>query len=411
MSAGSLRRLPKQQNLLRFNAASLNIAQRPVQLRRALFIALCLPAGIAFSSEIPRVPPRDEVVETQLLPKGIKQSVKKLTRLTITGGAASDTLSAQRIDGARKLIQAGRASGDPRTLGYAEAELSGMPETGPLGVEVLVLRATIEQSRHRFDAARALLDRALQQSPSHVQARLTRATVAHVRGDLAAARVDCDALREPAAAVAEICSAINDSLSGKSAQAIKALEAVTDTALRAWALSLAGEIHEQQGALDAAVRAYTASLAVGNDLYTAVALANALIGQRHWSRAEAVLAPLPNTDAVLLARWIAARRQQRDASGLQTQLAERFTAAQSRGELLHAREAASFALEQGDNARALMLARQNWNDQREPADLRILASAAAAAGDAATLAEVKDWLSRTGLRDVRIERALQRGKT
>ena len=38
-----------------------------------------------------------------------------------------------------------------------------------------------------------------------------------------------------------------------------------------------------------------------------------------------------------------------------------------------AREAALFALELGDSATALKLARQNWNDQREPADLRILA--------------------------------------
>jgi tetratricopeptide (TPR) repeat protein len=275
----------------------------------------------------------------------------------------------------------------------------------------LVLRATIEQSRHRFDTARALLDRAIQQSPAHVQARLTRATVAHVRGDLTAARADCDALREPAPTVAAICGAIGDSLSGKNAQALKTLEAVTEPALRGWALSLAGEIYEQQGALDSAVRSYTAALALGNDLYTAVALANALTAQQRWPQAEVVLAPLPATDAVLLARWIVARRQQRDATALQTQLADRFAAAQARGELLHAREAASFALELGDSARALTLARRNWNDQREPADLRILASAARASGNATALAEVQDWLSRTGLRDVRVERALQRSKS
>ena len=256
-----------------------------------------------------------------------------------------------------------------------------------------------------------MLDRAVQQSPSHIQARLTRATVAYVRGDLAAARADCDALREPAAAVAIICGAIGDSLSGENAQALKALEAVTDPALRGWALSLAGEIHEQQGALDSAVRSYTAALALGNDLYTSVALAHALIAQQRWPQAEAVLAPLPSTDAVLLGRWIVARRQQRDATGLQMQLADRFAAAQARGELLHAREAAMFALELGDGARALTLARRNWNDQREPTDLRILASAARSTADTAALAEVQEWVSRTGLRDVRVERALQSGRS
>ena len=406
----SRHRLLKPQSPLR-SSVSLSPAQRPALLRRALFIVLCSGAGLAFAIEAPRDPPRDEVVETQLLPKAVKQSVQKLSRQTINAGRSVETTPAYRIDVARRLIQAGRASGDPRTLGYAEAELSGAPESGALGVEVLVLRATIEQSRHRFDTARALLDRAIQQAPSHVQARLTRASIAHVRGDLAAARADCSGLRESAAAVAGICDAIGDSLSGKNAQALRALAAVTDPALRSWALSLAGEIHEQQGALDSAVRSYTASLALDNDLYTAVALANALSEQQRWPQAEAVLAPLPSTDAVLLGRWIVARGQQHDVTKLQTQLAERFAAAQARGELLHAREAAMFALELGDGAHALTLARRNWNNQREPADLRILASAARSTADTAALAEVQDWVSHTGLRDVRVERALRRGKS
>lgn len=399
-------RLP---SLLPSRFVSTHAVKRPAHVSRALFILLCLCAGFAAAIEAPRAPARDEVVETQLLPKAVKDSVQRLARLQRETGKPTHSTAAQRIDAARRLIQAGRASGDPRTLGYAEAELSGVPETGLPGVEVWVLRATIEQSRHRFDAARALLDRALQQAPAHVQARLTRATIAHVRGDLDAARADCDALRESAPTVAAICSAIGDSLSGRNGQALKALASVADPALRGWALSLAGEIHEQQGDIDAAVRAYTASLALGDDLYTAVALTDALIAQQRWPQAEALLAPLPATDAVLLRRWIVARRQQRDVTALQNQLTDRFAAAQARNELLHAREAALFALEQGDGA-ALELARQNWNDQREPADLRILALAARATGDPAALGEVQGWLARTGLRDVRVERALNPGK-
>lgn len=408
-SVESRHRLPKPRSRLPSKVAAGQSPKRPARIGRALFILLCSGSSGALAVDAAREPPRDEVVETQLLPKAVKQSVQQLARQKPQAAKAADGTPAQRVDAARRLIQAGRASGDPRTLGYAEAELNGVPETGLLGVEVLVLRATIEQSRHRFDAARALLDRAIEQSPAHVQARLTRATVAQVRGQLDAARADCEALREPAPAVAVICGAVVDSLSGKNVQAIKALESVTGPALRGWALSLAGEIHEQQGALDAAVRAYTASLALGDDLYTTVALADALIAQQRWPQAEALLAPLPATDAVLLRRWIVARRQQRDAAALQTQLTDRFTAAQARGELLHAREAALFALEQGDAA-AMKLARENWRDQREPADVRIFALAARATGDAAALAEVQDWISRTGLRDVRVDRALNSGK-
>ena len=105
----------------------------------------------------------------------------------------------------------------------------------------------------------------------------------------------------------------------------QALESVADPRCEAGRCRW-GEVHEQQGALDAAVRAYTASLALGDDLYTTVALADALIAQQRWAQAEALLSPLPATDAVLLRRWIAARRQQRDATALQVQLAERFAA-------------------------------------------------------------------------------------
>lgn len=381
--------------------------------RPALFRALFIFVGVVWSShalsaEAPRVPARDEVVETQLLPPAVKQSVQRLRGAKANVGAAPAELpAAQRIDNARRLILAGRASGDPRTLGYAEAALSGIPDTGPLGVEVLVLRATIEQSRHRFDIARGLLGRAIEQAPAHVQARLTRATIAYVQADLDTARADCNALREPAPAVAVICQAIGDSLSGNNARALSALQQVSDPALRGWALSLAGEIHEQQGKLDAAVAAYTASLALDADLYTAVALVDALIAQQRWPQADALLAPLPATDAVLLRRWIVARRQQQQHVGeLQASLANRFAAAQARAELLHAREAALFALELGDNSAALKFAQDNWSDQREPADLRILALAARASNDAAALAEVRSAISRTGLKDARVERAL-----
>jgi len=43
-----------------------------------------------------------------------------------------------------------------------------------------------------------------------------------------------------------------------------------------------------------------------------------------------------------------------------------------------------------------LLALENWKVQREPADLRVLAEAASAAGDAAALGTVKQWLTETG---------------
>ncbi len=50
--------------------------------------------------------------------------------------------------------------------------------------------------------------------------------------------------------------------------------------------------------------------------------------------------------------------------------------------------------------RALQLARENWAEQREPADARVLLEAALAAGEPAAAAPVQAWLADSGLESV-----------
>lgn len=346
------------------------------------------------------VPTRDTVVETQLAPRVVKAQVQQRA-------LAAQAPAAQRIAQARALIEINRVVADPRLLGYAEAQLAGLRD-----VEADVLRAAIEQSRHRFDVALALLDDVLQQQPRHLQALLLRASILQVRGELAAARSACVAIAPLASTVAAVCTAGVDAASGRVSQALAVLQTVAAGApppLRGWVLSLAGEAHERRGDFQAAVRAYTQSLAAREDLYTRVALADAWFALGDARQARATLADAPASDAVLLRRWRIARQLGEDAQALATELAERFAAAAARGELLHAREAGWFALERGDARTALWHARANWTAQREPADALLLAAAARAAGDDQTLREVRAWLARTGLSDARIARILSTG--
>ena len=82
-------------------------------------------------------------------------------------------------------------------------------------------------------------------------------------------------------------------------------------------------------------------------------------------------------------------------------LAARFEAARARGDSLHRREEARFRLAIENDARAaLALARENWSVQREPADLRVLREAAHAAGDAAMIRMVDNWMATNRLHDV-----------
>ena len=48
----------------------------------------------------------------------------------------------------------------------------------------------------------------------------------------------------------------------------------------------------------------------------------------------------------------------------------------------------------------LALARENWNVQREPADLRVLLEAARASDDTAAIRMVDDWIATNRIHDV-----------
>jgi hypothetical protein len=72
---------------------------------------------------------------------------------------------------------------------------------------------------------------------------------------------------------------------------------------------------------------------------------------------------------------------------------------------VHLREEARFALHLlNAPAAALKLAQENWQVQKEPADVRVLLESALAAGDAAAVGAVVEWLGQSGLEDVQLSR-------
>jgi hypothetical protein len=89
------------------------------------------------------------------------------------------------------------------------------------------------------------------------------------------------------------------------------------------------------------------------------------------------------------------------------QLRDRFEASRLRGDRVHLREEARFTLHLLDAPKsALKLAQENWQVQKEPADIRILLEAALAAHDAAEADAARDWLRKTSLEDFQIGKIL-----
>ena len=382
-------------------------------------VALASPAAAE-----PFVPRHDaEVVET--LPAGASDRALRLTRLMLAKNPDDIDLALQA---ARRYVGRARSAGDPRYLGYAQAALARFWSGDD--PRVLLLRATILQSRHEFDAALADLQRLLERSPDDAQAWLTRATVEQVQGRYADALDSCARVAALVAGpIGQVCGDEVRSLTADAPAAYRALHArlgqmpAAGTEARGWALTLLAGMAERLGLSDEAERHYRAAMAERPDPYLRAAYADFLLDAGRPREAllalGAAAAPerMPTLDELarlpdgLLLRAALAQRALRDpqAPASAAALRERFDAARLRGERSHGREEARFALAiEGDAPRAAELAAANWRSQREPADARIALETALAAARPDLAEPVRRFVRDTGLRDQRLSGLLAR---
>jgi Tfp pilus assembly protein PilF len=353
------------------------------------------------------------------LPGRLDPQQRELARLR-ADLSANPTDLARATNLARRYIEQARGKGDPRYLGYAQAALrpwwSGPREAIP--ADVLVLRATLAQSTHAFGPALADLDEVVRRDSGHAQAWLTRATIQLVTGDYAGARASCARLFGRAETlVLQTCMASVGSLSGRARASYDALRQAlaahpgSPAPLRAWSTTLLAEMAERLGEHRAAEAHFRAALALdAQDAYLLGAYADFLLERGRAKDVQRLLAEHIAADALLLRYAIAlAATGSPEAAQHRNALAARFDAARRRGDVVHRREEARYALAlRGDARQALELAKLNWAVQKEPADLRILAQAAAASGDRDAARTVRDWLRQSGLEDRSLDAILKR---
>jgi hypothetical protein len=328
--------------------------------------------------------------------------------------AASPERVELAVELARAELARARKLSDPRYLGRAQATLARWWALEQPPPDVLLLRATIEQSLHDFRAARVDLDRLLAVRPDDAQAHLTRAVVATVTADYAAARQSCDAvarLAQPLVALA--CRAPLDGLHGDDRvyeELGAAVHRRADPGLRAWALTTLAELSVQRGDERAAGEQLQQVLALDpEDAYARAALADTLLEQHDPGAASALLAGYEAIDNLLVRRAIAeARAHGPDAAALAKQMHARIAAAAERGDRVHMREEAMFVLAVDTDApRALALAFANWNVQEELADARLLVECAVAARAPEAAAPVVAWARDNHVVDARLARAME----
>ncbi|MGB0127694.1 MAG: hypothetical protein WBP72_08645 [Rhodocyclaceae bacterium] len=313
---------------------------------------------------------------------------------------------------ARRYSELGRVSGDPRYAGYAQAALGPWWDRPDAPPEVRVLRATLRQRLHQFEAALVDLDAVLKADPRNAQARLTKATILQVQGKYAAAGDECLALQPLVQdAVSAMCRASVGGLTGRLRASYGQLRSAyersgkTDAGIRAWLATALGEMAARAGMTAAAEADFRTALAIDPaDSYLLGAYADFLLDTDRAREVPPLLKAHLGVDALLLRHALALQAiRSPDLGPAVDQLRARFDASRLRGERVHLREEARFTLHLlGNAAEALRLAEQNWAIQKEPADLRLLLQAAVAAHDETAQRAARRWVTVTGLEDVQL---------
>lgn len=374
----------------------------PVRLVRVLGVALAmaaaaLPAAAAAERFVPADP--DFVVANvrQAAPDSSLRELIERWRTTRADSASAALATA--------LLARARTQREPMYVGRAEAVLAAAVRVPQASFETRRMYAETLQFRHAFSAAETLLDDILRQSPSNAAARTQRASIRLVRGDFAGARGDCAQLLATAAngPVALACLAESHAGSGRLEQSRALLAAyplsrAEDPASRAYFLAVRAELAERANFLDRAIADYSAALSAmpGEDSLRA-ALADALIARGDLQDAGMLLDVERPSLPLVVRRVRCARGELRER--LSAQAIGLLDNEAARGDAIHYREAAMLALELGETARALRAAEKNFGSKKELADVRVLARAAVAAGDAAARRRLADWFAATGFRD------------
>jgi hypothetical protein len=315
---------------------------------------------------------------------------------------------------ARGYLELSRATSDPRYAGYAQSALATWWPLPRAPKEVLILRATSRQRAHQFNAALADLAVVLDLDPRNAQARLIRATVLQVAGEYEGARKECLTLRDLSQELVwTACLASVNGATGRLRQNYDLLRTTLDRfpdgqpQIRSWAMTSLAEMAARADMAGIAEAHFREALAIdATDAYLLGAYADFLLDHNRPREVLELLQGYTRSDPLLL-RYALALKAGRspELSARVEQLHDRFEASHLRGDRVHLREEARFVLHlMNEPNAALRLARENWEVQKEPADIRILLEAALAAQDSAEADAARDWLKKTGLEDIQIDK-------
>ena len=322
---------------------------------------------------------------------------------------------------AKLYIERSRIEGDPRYLGYAQAALTPWWKMNEPPVDVLVLRATLLQSTHRFDQSLVDLDTVLKQDPNNGQAWITRATILQVQGKYVEAYKSCEHLYALAPNLVTLTCATNiHNLNGQAYKSYQKLKAgyaesgETNPSIQVWVLTLLAEMATRVGDNEAAEQYFQKAMKIEEpDSYLLGAYSDYLLDQKRSPEVIQLLKNKTKIDALLLRYAEALKNTSSGDAALQIEsLKQRFAAAMLRGDTVHQREQSRFELRLMNNPiNAMQIAKQNWEIQKEPADARVYLEAATASKDNVAIQTMMRWLASSHLEDANLTKIISNTKS
>jgi tetratricopeptide (TPR) repeat protein len=379
----------------------------------ALASGILLWSGVATAT--PFLPRSDAQVLERLRDRPLDPVVRELRQQRAELNQSPQNLKLA-VSLAKRYIEQGRRQADPRYNGYAQAALAPWWEQPQPPPAVLVLRATLRQSKHDFEGALVDLNQAIKVSPRDPQTWVTRALIQQAKGNYAEAKRDCvTLLRLSTKLVGVTCLTGVASLNGQAEKSYQLLERVLGETPKAtvdeklWARTTLAEIAMRRGQGQIAEKQFKQALALGPDSYLLGVYADFLQGQGRPQEVVTLLKDQTNIDNLLLRLTLA--EQVLKAPTLANHVAilgDRFAASRQRGDTVHIREEAIYTLKLLNKpGEALKLAQANWQIQREPADTRILLESALSARESRAAEPALDWLTQVKTEDIALTKLRQ----
>lgn len=353
----------------------------------AAFIAALLGLHSSLQAE-PYTPAEDDAVLFVL-----DERQQHLAAVIPSSNEQQPINQASAIQRAQAQIRYSREQEDPRFLGYAQATLAPFSQSDDAAVVILI--ASIEQQRHQFSQAQRRLKALLKRSPNQAQGWLLLANIQRVQGQFSDAQYSCQqaaAYLPPTVTI--LCQASIQAMTGHTERAYAVLQRLADSNqilgddYALWLQTILAELALQQGLEAQAQQHIEQGLNIApTDNYLRLLRSDVWLQTEQPERVIADLAPWQQRDGALLRLAIAGKKSNHtNATRWANAYAQRTQDAQENSRSVHLREHARYQLEVANQPQtALALAKENWQNQKELADLRLLQASAKANNDMDTL--------------------------